>query len=418
MKNKCLLILSCMLFGCDNAPEIDQQFTIAVIPDTQNYVDFTHQKNEGFAIDAAELFIEQMEYVAANTEARGGEIAFVTSVGDVWQNNEYGIDEEHFARGMRVIPYTDEMPREKLLAGIHEFELPLTRRGYDLIAKTGTPFSIAPGNHDYQYWWYVNPYPDDPGSATSLLTQDAPLDWHLGGYKIFTGVFGADSEYFNGKDWYVCSSKGGVNSAQIFEAGGYRFLHFAFEMQAGDDVLAWAQGVIDQHLGLPTIMSTHDFLNPRGERMPSPTSDLAKNDPEGHNHAEDIWKDWIKGNDQIFMILSGHQIGKATRIDQNDAGHVVYQLLSDYQGRHLAAGGAATGDGWLRLMEFDMSLDVPTLKVRTYSTYYDRYSNELADYTDMYRIREQSFMTDQEFIDADHFDIELVDFKARFGEPK
>gem|GEM_PF-4366555 len=35
MTSICLLITS-----CDPAPEIDQKFTVAVIPDTQNYVDF------------------------------------------------------------------------------------------------------------------------------------------------------------------------------------------------------------------------------------------------------------------------------------------------------------------------------------------------------------------------------------------
>ena len=278
--------LGLLIAGCDTAPEVDQKFTIAVIPDTQNYVDFTYQKNEGFPINAAELFIKQMEFLAANTEARGGEITFVTSVGDVWQNNEIGIDQAHYARGMRQIPETQESPTEKLLAGIHNFELPLARRGYDLIEATGIPFSVAPGNHDYEYWWYVNPFPGDAEKSAKLLAQNAPLDWHIGGYKIFNGVFGPDSKYFKNKNWYINSFHGGVNSAQIFDAGGYKFLHFAFEMQAGDDVLAWAQEIITENPGIPTIMSTHDFLNPLAQRLPSPRNDLAKHDPQHHNNAE------------------------------------------------------------------------------------------------------------------------------------
>ena len=53
-------VTATFIVGCDNNSDIDQKFTIAVISDTQNYVDFTRQKAEGYPIDAAELFIEQM----------------------------------------------------------------------------------------------------------------------------------------------------------------------------------------------------------------------------------------------------------------------------------------------------------------------------------------------------------------------
>ena len=423
------LVVTGFLSACEHGGSADRNFTIAVIPDTQNYVDFSHQKNEGYSIDAADIFIQQMEFIAQNTQTRGGDIAFVTSVGDVWQNYEIGVDKDHYGRGMRKLPRLlglhQQLGTEKVNAGVRDFELPLTRRGYDILAETEIPFSVAPGNHDYDKWWSVNPVPSEIEARAKLIEENVAINTHIGGYNTFNGVFGPDSDYFDGKSWYVSSFNGGVNSAQIFDAGGYKFLHFAFEMQAGDDVLNWAQGIIDQNPDLPTMMSTHDYLNPRGERLGSSGMDLAKFDPVGHNSAEDIWNDFIKRNDQIFMILSGHQVGQATRIDKNVAGHNVYQLLSDYQGRgQVAAQGSevsrqsATGDGWLRLMEFDTSLDVPVIRVRTYSTYYEKYSIDHPDYAKWYRCLEQPDMTDQEFQSADHFDIELSDFKKRFGEPK
>jgi len=39
-------------------------FQIAKIPDTQDYVDYTHQDAEGFAFDASDQFIEQMAWIA------------------------------------------------------------------------------------------------------------------------------------------------------------------------------------------------------------------------------------------------------------------------------------------------------------------------------------------------------------------
>ena len=75
---------------------------------------------------------------------------------------------------------------------------------------------------------------------------------HIGGLENFRSVFGEDSELFRDQAWYVDAHNGGASSAQLFEAGGYRFLHLALEMQPADDVLTWAQGVIDRHPGLPT----------------------------------------------------------------------------------------------------------------------------------------------------------------------
>ena len=124
------------------------------------------------------------------------------------------------------------------------------------------------------------------------------------------------------------------------------------------------------------------------------------------------------------MVLSGHNQGQAYRDDRNDFGHSVYQLLSDYQGRGQSAnpeqGAPQPGisDGWLRLMQFDMSGDVPIINVRTYSTYYQKFSTEIPEYVSWYRDLEQPNMTDEEFMAADHFTIHLSDFKSRFGSPK
>ncbi len=132
-------------------------------------------------------------------------------------------------------------------------------------------------------------------------------------------AFGSDTNFFRDREWYVSGFEGGGSSAQIFSGGGYTFLHLAFEMHAGDDVIGWAQDVVNEYAGLPTIISTHDYLNERGERLPR--TDLALADPEGHNSAEEIWQEFISKTDQIFMVLSGHQAGQATRIDENDFGH-------------------------------------------------------------------------------------------------
>ena len=62
------------------------EFTVAMIPDTQNYVDYRHQKWSGFPIDGVDQFYQQMRWVGENAKSTGGEIVFATHVGDVWQH--------------------------------------------------------------------------------------------------------------------------------------------------------------------------------------------------------------------------------------------------------------------------------------------------------------------------------------------
>ncbi len=75
------------------------------------------------------------------------------------------------------------------------------------------------------------------------------------------------------------------------------------------------------------------------------------------------------------------------------------------------------GDGWFRLMDFDFSGDVPFIRVSTYSTHYRTPSRELEKYAKWYRKYEQPDMSSEEFVEADNFTLELVDFYKRFGKP-
>lgn len=430
-----LCISGTLVSGCQSG---DSQFTIAVIPDTQNMVDFKHQKAAGFALDSAELFIGEMQYIADNAASNGGDIVFVASVGDVWQHQTLAIDPEHSARGFKVIE--NALFAQEILATDQTttVEMPKALEGYQIIADTGLPFGVAPGNHDYDAMWSDSSYPPNYARVGELLSPEGKLArydpevlgmLHIGGLTNFTSVFGSHTAFFKDKEWYVASFNGGANSAQLFNAGGYTFLNIALEMQPSDEVLAWAQSVIDEHAGLPTIITTHDYINQHGERLAGAIIDLKRVDPAAHNSAEELWSDFIRENDQVFMVLCGHHHGQALRIDRNAANHEVYQVLADYQDRGQAGLDAgqprtadgrisAIGDGWFRLMAFDTAPAVPTVKVSTYSSHYNVLSDDLAEYAAWYKAGEQPDMTDQQFREADSYTIELRDFKARFGEPR
>jgi hypothetical protein len=414
----CLLLALGLAACAANEPPADlpfgTSFSIAVIPDTQNYVDYRHQRTEGFALDGKELFIAQMQDIA-----RRDEVVFVAAVGDVWQHSSVNVDPEHEARGKGEIdnPILVNKPTPKTW----DIEIPGAIEGYKILAASGKPFGVAPGNHDYDAFWSIRGFPPRTDKQTfDRLNGDAGVI-HVGGLNNFRAVFGEDSEFFAGKPWYVDSFRGGANAAQVFEAGGYRFLHITLEMSAGDPVLRWASSVIEAHPGYPTIITTHDYLNARGERRSVPIIDLAMGDPDHHNSAETIWRELVSAYDQVFMVLCGHHYGQSVRIDANRYGNPVYQVLADFQARGQAGvdAGAPTdkgvvglGDGWYRLMHFDLAAE--TVTVETWSSHYRSLSGDMPHYADWYRDREQPDMSDKEFYAADAFTLDLRGFRKRF----
>ncbi|MAN47003.1 MAG: serine/threonine protein phosphatase [Hyphomonas sp.] len=403
----------------------DTYFTIAVLPDTQNYLDYTHQKAEGFPFEASEMFLEQMQYVADNLESAGGEIAFVSSLGDVWQHQTKTMDPEHAARGFKAVPNpimdSHFAPTEK----VKTVEMPKAHEGFSLIAGRA-PFSVVPGNHDYDAMWTDSKFPPAAKGPADIDPTDLKTSLgvlHPGGLENFRSVFGADTDFFKDKPWYVASHDGGADSAQIFEAGGYRFLHIGLQFDPPNASLEWAAEVIAQYKGLPTIISTHDYMTKEGERLPNPIVDGHAVDPL-NNSPEMVWEKLISQQDQIFLVLCGHEHGQAWRVDENAHGHKVWQVLADYQDRGQTAIDAGVksawpvgiGDGWMRLMSFDFGAEVPVLTVDTYSTYYRKDSRDTADYAVWYKAAEKPNLSDEAFHDEDDYTLSLEDFRARFDE--
>jgi len=331
-----------------------QTFTIAVIPDTQNYVDNNKPQPSSLI-----TFKEETEYLAAHK--RDLNLVFVTHVGDVVQHGD-GTDGAN-----------------PIYGGTAEYD-----RAYeamDILALSGIPFGMAPGNHDYDNYSYAH--------------GNRPLS----GSSMWQTYFGSSSPFFSGKSWYGGASNNlaynpGMSSYQIFTVYGKDFLHIALELEAGDEALAWAQSVIDSHPGYATIVTTHSFLNPPATNDTNKplevlavrtTADYLKNSPGGWNDATGVWKDFIAVNEQIFLVICGHAWNPAVngvstsenlRIGMNDAGQTVYQVLTDYQGNTLSTSG---GDGWLRFMEFD--LNDQTIDFYTYSPTLYQYAGKYGQAT-------------------------------------
>ena len=386
-------------------------FTVAMIPDTQNYVDYRHQKWSGFRFDAVEQYYQQMRWIAANARSAGGDIVFATHVGDVWQHYSAWMDADHAARGFKWIPNGGSEVARSPKTHTKGFEIPAAVQGFELIAGK-LPFSVVPGNHDFDALWTDPAHPPQPH-----LKKDGKR--HVGGLKGFQSAFSDTSPFFAEQPWYVGAHEGGADSAQVFTAGKCRFLHIGLQYHAPDASLAWASKTIERYPGLPVIVSMHDYLDRDGTRNRRSNPDNSALDPRDNN-PEMIWDEFVSRHDRIFLVLSGHVGGQGLSVATNRAGHPVYQMMADYQGRGQTAKAAGVektdiGDGWLRLLRFRLDDNRPRIEVRTYSTHYGKFASEIPEYADWYKAHDgQAALSDADYLKRDEFTIELGGFYRRF----
>ena len=79
------------------------------------------------------------------------------------------------------------------------------------------------------------------------------------------------------------------------------------------------------------------------------------------------------------------------------------------------------GDGWLRLMTFDLGAAEPSIVVRTYSAHYEIYSTDIPmeTYAGWYKeVDGHADWSEEQLVAADDFVILLEDFRPRFGAPE
>ncbi|ART78175.1 hypothetical protein B4U37_19955 [Sutcliffiella horikoshii] len=180
------------------------------------------------------------------------------------------------------------------------------------------------------------------------------------------------------KPGYLSHSENELNSAYTFAAEGREFLVLFLNIDATDEDLAWGQSILDAHQDKPTILITHTLIQPDGAQANVPY--VRKTDG---NSPQYIFDEFISKNNQIFMTANGHDHGAFNITRTNNEGLEVNQYLVDYQG------GTKGGNGYLRMIEFDLNND--TLSHTTYSPYTDDFM------TDRYNAFTETFEFERRF---------------------
>ena len=272
-------------------PAPEGSFSIVVVPDTQEYRG-KGTKAEPKSKDPLTnpAFADHMRWIVDNLQTQ--RIAFVSHVGDIVDINS-----------------------------AEQWEL--ARHCMDQLHGR-IPYGIAIGNHDMK------------GSGDSSLFQQYFPASRFADFPWYGGCYTGSADSVSGDN---------ANCYQLFSACGLDFVILHLECNAPDDVLQWADEVLDANASRRAIVTTHMGLGPAAK--PKKASDFL-DAPKGRmqwskvhgsrgNSPQQMWEKCFCKHENLFLIFSGDQSRtQAIRLSsKNDAGGTVYELLSDYHAHWL-----------------------------------------------------------------------------------
>lgn len=261
------------------------------------------------------LFDAQTAWIASNAKKRN--IVYVFHLGDITNNNTPA-EWQHAADAL------------SLLDGV-------------------VPYAVVPGNHDYG--------PSGDASTRTTLMNDYLSYARTSTWPTFGGAYQVGRL---------------DNTFHLFTAGNRPFVLLALEWGPRDEVIAWANSVMDRYPDRYGILITHAYLNNDDLRYDwKDTNHPQDFDPHsyatpGVNDGEELWQKLVRRH-RFVMVVNGHVLGDGTGYlaSKTDTGVTCHQVLANYQFRDLG------GEDYMRLFEF--LADGTTVRVHTYSALYDSF---------------------------------------------
>ncbi|MDK2970622.1 MAG: hypothetical protein PWP23_377 [Candidatus Sumerlaeota bacterium] len=257
------------------------------------------------------IFTAQTEWIRDNKEAL--DIFLVIHEGDITDNNA----EEEWKNARKSLDVLDGV----------------------------VPVCLNTGNHDQPGW-----------GAERQLT-------HF--YDFFPR-----SRYEN-LPWFGGTWQDGIENAYWkFERDGVPYLVLCLEFGPRDEVIDWANRILDAHPKHRVIFSTHCYMYSDDTRVGEGDKWNPRTYAGADNDGEELWEKMVRRHENIFLVLSGHILndGKGRLTSTNEHGSPVHQVLANYQ--MLPDGG----EGWLRIITIDPAANQITMK--TYSPWLDRFATD------------------------------------------
>ncbi len=292
----------------DGPPPVPNQgsFTIAVLPDTQNY-------SEKFP----EHFTAQTKWIVENKAKYS--IVCVQHLGDVTNRNSQA-------------EWTNAQSAMSLLDG-------------------NLPYFMVPGNHDYS----------EGGACTNRdcgLTEAFPIS-KFRSLKTFGGTYDREPNRTE-NSFHLFSAGGRELMSMCLEFGPRKDV-----VRWANEVAAQHQNreiILSTHAYMYYDDTRYSWKTFGNKQSWNPHSyPVAKNTNDDVCDGEDLWNLLVSQHQNFILTLNGHVLGDglgrmvSTTPNQRD----VHQVLVNYQMRPNG------GDGWLRLLEFQR--DSKTVQVYDYS---------------------------------------------------
>ncbi len=285
-------------------------FSVVVIPDTQ-YYEGRDTKREPDSQESVTnpTFETWTNWIAANVDRQ--RIVCVSHVGDIVDKN----NRQQWA---------------------------VARRCMDALHGK-MPYGISVGNHDMT------------NTGDSSLFQEMFPRSRFEAFSWYGGCFTSPN-----RD--VGISGNNANNVQLFDVADLKFVAVHLECNAPDDVLDWADSVLQKHSDRRAVVTTHMGLGPLDRpTQPSDYFDApkgrmrwTKRHGKRGNTPQQMWDECFCKHRNLFMICCGDQ-SRTQALRQSsagDRGNIVHELLSDY------------GTLGLRVMRFVPAKNV--IEVRTW----------------------------------------------------
>lgn len=184
----------------------------------------------------------------------------------------------------------------------------------DPILGGNVPLGVSSGNHDVGGLVAVNQ------NGVNGLDHELVYDY----YRRYVG-----ESKFSGMDYYGGGFEDNRSHYDIVTVAGHRFLflHLGWGsslhgVHVSKKDVSWAKEVLEMYPDMTVVLSTHEYLNSRGERTATGIY---------------VYNALVKNYSNIHFVFSGHVNGSSSKIDYLDDNNdgmndrVVLQLLTDYQ---------------------------------------------------------------------------------------
>jgi predicted phosphodiesterase len=278
----------------DGEPPLPSQgaFTIAVLPDTQNY-------SERYP----DTYVAQTRWIVENQKSRN--IAWVLHLGDITNNNA-------------PVEWVNAVKAMRLLDG-------------------KLPYAMVPGNHDYS----------DGGNCqdrSTLMNEHFPVGQYKG-TPTFGGTYDKEPERLE-NSYHLFSAEGRNFLVLALEFGPRRdVVRWANEVVARHKDRA---AILITHAYMYYDDTRYDWKKYGANQRWNPHHyGVAPATNDDVTDGEELWNALVSKHDNFVLTLNGHVLedGLGRTVTATPDGRRVHQVLVNFQMRPKG------GDGWLRLLE-------------------------------------------------------------------